>query len=41
MASLMARWREEVRTIQLEHHQEHQDLQEVRDIYYFSPLISV
>ncbi len=29
MAGVMARWREEVRNIQLEHQQEHRDLEEV------------
>ncbi len=30
MAGVMARWREEVRNIQLEHQQEHRDLEEVQ-----------
>jgi hypothetical protein len=29
MAGVMVRWREEVRNIQLEHQQEHRDLEEV------------
>jgi hypothetical protein len=32
MAGVMARWREEVRNIQLEHQQEHRDLEEVQNI---------
>jgi hypothetical protein len=31
MAGVMARWREEVRNIQLEHQQEHRDLEEVQN----------
>jgi hypothetical protein len=31
MACVMARWREEVRNIQLEHQQEHRDLEEVQN----------
>ncbi len=31
MAGVMTRWREEVRNIQLEHQQEHRDLEEVQN----------